>query len=240
MGPALALTGLLPLYACEGTLRVALDIGHDLSRSGAASATGKSEYAFNARLAQEALSALNTLPDLDVFLIEDRGRRISLGERRARARAGQADVLISLHHDSAQERFLSSRVEDGKVLYSTDLFEGFSVFYSEKNARSERALEMASALGSALRYYRFVPTDHHAMDVDGERRDLVVPEYGVYRFDDLAVLKADMPAVLLEAGVIVNPQEEWRLEQPIYRQQMVAALALSLQRMRCPLLADDV
>jgi hypothetical protein len=52
---------------------------------------------------------------------------------------------------------------------------------------------------------------HHAEPIKGENRELVNPELGIYRFDDLIVLKsAAMPAALLECGVIVNRSEESR------------------------------
>ena len=42
-----------------------------------------------------------------------------------------------------------------------------------------------------------------------KRRDLLDPQAGVYRFDALIVLrKTQMPSVLLEAGSIINRQEE--------------------------------
>jgi hypothetical protein len=50
---------------------------------------------------------------------------------------------------------------------------------------------------------------HHAEPVKGENREIVDAKAGVYRFDDLIVLRmAQMPAVLLECGVIVNRLEE--------------------------------
>jgi hypothetical protein len=50
---------------------------------------------------------------------------------------------------------------------------------------------------------------HHAENVPGEGRPIVDRADGVYPHRELRVLKlASMPAVLLEAGVIVNRQEE--------------------------------
>jgi N-acetylmuramoyl-L-alanine amidase len=47
------------------------------------------------------------------------------------------------------------------------------------------------------------------------RRQLVDKEAGVYRFDRLAVLiGTKMPAVLLEAGSIINRNEELQMSSP--------------------------
>jgi hypothetical protein len=52
---------------------------------------------------------------------------------------------------------------------------------------------------------------------------LVDAEAGVYRYDQLIVLKnTDMPAVLLEAGSIINRQEELVMASP-ERQALISA-----------------
>jgi N-acetylmuramoyl-L-alanine amidase len=55
------------------------------------------------------------------------------------------------------------------------------------------------------------------------QRQLVDPEAGVYRYDQLIVLKdTRMPAVLLEAGSIINRDEELVLESA-ERQSLISA-----------------
>lgn len=232
---ALMLMATASAQECTERVRVAIDIGHDLRSSGAVGASGTSEYAYNARLAREVLALLNATNWIDAFLVEEHGAQIRLSERTKRARARRADILVSLHHDSAQEQFLDKRVVNGKTLFHTELFEGFSIFYSQKNPHPQTSKRIAQAIGSHMRQAGMVATDHHAMDVDGERRDLVDPENGVYRFDDLVVLKGSIPAVLVESGVIVNPQEEQRLNNPQYRKLIADSILRGLYGMRCEL-----
>ena len=57
------------------------------------------------------------------------------------------------------------------------------------------------------------------------RRELVDAETGVYRYDQLVVLrKTQMPAVLLEAGSIINRDEELLLATPEHQALISAAV----------------
>jgi NAD(P)H-dependent FMN reductase len=57
------------------------------------------------------------------------------------------------------------------------------------------------------------------------RRELVDPQAGVYRYDQLVVLKdTRMPAALLEAGSIVNRGEELLLATPEHEAIMAGAV----------------
>ena len=70
-----------------------------------------------------------------------------------------------------------------------------------------------------------LPSLHHAEKIEGENRELIDKNRGIYRYDGLAVLKgATMPAVLLECGIIVNRREEELLNDPAYRMRIVAAI----------------
>lgn len=72
------------------------------------------------------------------------------------------------------------------------------------------------------------PTLHHAEKIAGENRELLDPINGIYVFDDLVVLKnSDAPAVLLEAAVIVNPDDEKKASSSQY-QNKIAEAALDM------------
>ncbi len=79
-------------------------------------------------------------------------------------------------------------------------------------------------LGNQLKARGLQYTPHYAEKFMGNRqRKLVDAEAGVYRYDQLIVLRSTrMPAVLLEAGSIVNRDEELLLESP-ERQAAIAA-----------------
>ena len=214
-------------------LRIAIDIGHTPGTPGAMSATGAMEYTFNRRMARLIADDLQQQPGISVTLINEPGREISLLGRGDVANTAKADLFLSVHHDSVNERYKSTRrTADGRVSRYSDRFRGYSVFFSEKNAEPAASLEFAKQLGRAMREQGMTPTAHHAEKIPGEGRDFVVPETGVYRFNDLLVLKrARMPAALLECGVIVHPEEEQELNTPERQRQIVAAVRSAVVNM---------
>lgn len=210
---------------------LAIDIGHDRHTPGAVSARGVGEYVLNRRLAFELLHRLYRDGFTGAFLIEVRGEAIPLERRPARAAARGADLLLSLHHDSVQERYLEPWVHEGHARRLTDHAEGFSIFVSSEGLAFGGSLAFAEMLGEALKARDFAPTPHHAEPIPGEGRALIDAELGVYDYPELVVLRLSaMPAVLFEAGVIANRGEEARLDDPSHRANLVDALAAAIER----------
>ena len=214
-------------------LRIAIDIGHTPGTPGAMSAGGVMEYTFNRRMARLIADDLRQQPGISVTLVNEPGREISLLARGDVANAAKADLFLSVHHDSVNERYKATRrTPDGKVSRYRDRFSGYSVFFSDKKAEPASSFEFAKQLGRAMREQGMTPTAHHAEKIPGEGRDFVVPEFGVYRFNDLLVLKrARMAAALLECGVIVHPEEEQELNTPERQRQIVAAVRAAVLNM---------
>jgi N-acetylmuramoyl-L-alanine amidase len=209
-----------------GLFCIALDIGHLPKAAGARGADGKMEYEFNRRMAELIAADLQQDNRIRVVIVNREAKPISLSGRAAAARAAGADLLLSIHHDSVNDRYLKAEGQpDGRVLHYCNRFHGYSVFYSEKNREPQQSLDFAKALGVAMRNQGLTPTLHHAEPIKGENRELVNPDLGIYRFDDLIVLKsATMPAALLECGVIVNRAEEAELLTEERQQKAVAAI----------------
>jgi N-acetylmuramoyl-L-alanine amidase len=201
---------------------IAVDVGHYLANPGVISARGIPEFDYNLRLAREISDSLRRAGHKTV-LIGDDGMAENLGRRAPRA-AGM-DLFISVHHDSVQPRFLSSWESGGETFLYSDHFSGFSLFVSRLNSRTESSLKCASAIGAALRGAGFRPSRYHADPVLGENRPFADEANGVHYFDNLAVLKtASIPALLFEAGVIVNRDEELRMRDPSVRKRIVEAI----------------
>ena len=205
---------------------VAVDVGHYTEKPGVISARGVTEFEYNRRLAQEVADAL-VRAGHKTLLIGDDGLAENLGSRAPRA-AGM-DLFISIHHDSVQPRFLSSWEIDGETLLYSDMFAGFSLFVSRLNSHTEASLKCASAIGAALRGAGFTPSRYHADPIVGENRPFADEANGVHYFDNLAVLKtASIPALLFEAGVIVNRDEELRMRDPAVRGLIADGIAAAV------------
>lgn len=226
---SLALLALLwvngPAGAACPHARVALDVGHTPAKPGAESASGVPEYAFNRALADAVAAALQRWGIASVRL-NAAEREITLKARTEEAQARGATMLLSLHHDSVQPQYLHTVLVDGSERRATDRFRGYSLFISARNRHAQASRHLADAVGVALRQAGLHPSLHHAEPIAGENRPLLDADFGLYRFDDLVVLRtAPMPALLVEAGIIVNPVEEARLASVEGRARLAEAIA---------------
>ena len=207
---------------------VAIDVGHFLEEPGAISARGRPELEFNRELALEIKSAV-LAKGLGGFLIGDDGLMSKLS---ARSAAGaRADFLLSVHHDSMQPHFLETWEHESVERLYSDRYAGFSLFVSRKNAFVRPSLACASAIGAAMRGAGFSPSLYHADPIPGEFKPFADKTNGVHYYDNLIVLKtARTPAVLLEAGVILNRGEELEMQSEGVRKRIAQAVADGLQR----------
>ena len=213
---------LVALASAACAASIAIDVGHYLERPGVISARGVTEFDYNLRLAREISTALR-LAGHKTILIGDDGLSGDLGKRAPRA-VGM-DLFISIHHDSVQPRFLSMWDYEGETFSYSDRFAGYSLFVSNLNPHTGASLKCASAIGAALRKAGFTASRYHADPVLGENRPFADEANGVHYFDNLAVLKtAPIPALLFEAGVIVNRDEEMRMRDPAVHKLIGAAI----------------
>jgi N-acetylmuramoyl-L-alanine amidase len=214
-----------------GGFKVAIDIGHTIKNPGATSARGEPEYLFNKTIG--TLLHRKLLQDgrfKDSFIINETGKDISLAARAAIANSQKADLLVSIHHDSVEPKDLSYWLYQGKIMPHCDKFTGHSIFYSEKNGSPLQSLTFAVILGSEMLHAGFCPTLHHAEKFTGGDKDLIDKTRGIYKYNNLVVLKeADMPAVLFECGIIKSRSEELRLCSPRYHHKLVAVLVKAIK-----------
>jgi N-acetylmuramoyl-L-alanine amidase len=117
--------------------------------------------------------------------------------------------------------------EEGGPKRFSDRFRGHSIFVSLDNAEAAASLTFARLLGRKLKADGLSYAPHYTEAfMRSRRRALLDKEAGVYRFDALYVLRAArMPAVLLEAGLIINPAEEKILAGEERPQHIAVAVA---------------
>jgi N-acetylmuramoyl-L-alanine amidase len=220
-----AATSLAAAPACTpDKFKVILDVGHTATSPGATSARGATEYSFNLRLARRIEQELRDggLVQTTVLIAEGDGRA-QLFSRSKRANAIAPDLLLSIHHDSVPQSYLEPWTHEGVQRLYSDRFSGFSVFISRDMPKAKASLAFAKLLATELvnRDQRF--TLHYADTIRSESRVLLDRSLGVYAFDELVVLyRSKVPAVLFEAGLIVNRDEELALASS-ERQNTIAA-----------------
>ena len=227
----LFVTPFTALPAMAAAPLIAVDVGHSLQQPGATSARGRQEFEFNRDLSQVILSQIVSLGGQG-FEIGADGKSVDPETRPVDASARNAKFFLSVHHDSVQPQYLNDWTwQDGVQRYADDRFSGFSLFVSHKNKQMATSLQCASAIGRKLIEAGFKPSSHHSEKIAGESREWADKANGVMYYDNLIVLKnAKMPAVLLESGVIVNRDEEMRMQDPAVRNRIASAVALGLNK----------
>ncbi len=221
---ALALCAAAPVPAAT----VAIDVGHFIEAPGATSARGIPELDFNRELALTIESAAQGR-GLKTVLVGYDGFMSQLSDRTSAA--ARADFFLSVHHDSVQPYLIETWEYDSVERWFSDLHSGFSLFVSRKNRDLKRSLACASAIGAALRASGFAPSLYHADPIPGENKPFADKTNGVHYYDNLIVLKtARTPAVLLEAGVILNRDEELRIRSDETRKRIAEAVAQGMER----------
>jgi N-acetylmuramoyl-L-alanine amidase len=217
---------------------IALDPGHGGEDPGASGATGVHEKDIVLEVARRLKRKLEALPNTRVMLTRDADYFVPLGTRVDKARKVQADLFVSIHADAFVER--SAR--------------GSSVFVlSEKGASSSAARWLANDQNKAD-LIGGVNLSSHDRQLASVLLDLsttaqisdsiklgkaVLSEIGgINRLHrgaveqaGFAVLKApDIPSILVETAFISNPEEEAKLKDDGYQDQLADAITKGIRR----------
>ena len=195
------------------------------NNQGATSYTGIKEHVYNdgmvERLEREC-TAVNyvTIPaKLDIPLTS---------RPRLAARAG-AHALISIHHDSIQQSDLDSMKDASAEDPSWQRFSGFSLWVA-KTDNYDGSLKLASLIADQLMEIGLKPSLYHAQDTPGEGRKLIDKERGIYSRELFVTKNATVPAVLMEVGYLINPNEEAVLSQDSFRTRFTTALNRAIEK----------
>ena len=219
LGPAALNIAVKPAATmCDPTkCRIVLDVGHTAESEGATSARNVTEFDFNRRLAQRIEEKLKAAGFAETKLLLTEGKaRPSLVKRVTRANNLPANLFLSIHHDSVPDKFLEPWEFEGKKSYFSDRFSGHSVFVSHDNPDFKTSLAFAELIGREMKAQGLEYARQYTQAIMGRNQHpLLNKETGVYSYDKLIVLKSTrMPAVLLEAGSIINRDEELKMDSP--------------------------
>lgn len=245
---------LLSLVACSPL--VVLDAGHEPSHPGALATCGKQEMDYNDAVVATLAGALGDyrvlltrraqadveadVKGLSAYLSQEAqlkwSHRKTLFARAALANKNNADVFISIHHDSTAGRWQINNPalcggKGGKNLaaaFKQKYQVGFNIFINDNKAGPCRrlSLEIAQLIAKRLVAIGRVAADHHLDDCKSCRS--IDSRLGIWH-QDLAVLReAAMPAILIEVGNIVDPDDEAIISASEFRQQFAQIVRAAL------------
>jgi N-acetylmuramoyl-L-alanine amidase len=217
---------------------VALDPGHGGEDPGALGRSGSREKDVVLSIAKRLKAKIEEQPNMRVMLTRDGDYFVPLHTRVQKARKVQADLFVSIHADAWVEptaRGSSVFVLSEKGATSTaarwlankenaaDLIGGVNIKSQDRQlARVLLDLSTTAQINDSLKVGKAVLSELGGIN-RLHKRD--VEQAG------FAVLKApDIPSILIETAFISNPEEEAKLTDDAYQNQMAAAILNGIKK----------
>lgn len=219
-------------------LTVAIDPGHGGEDPGAIGGAGTYEKHIALDIAKKLRAKIDAAPNMRAMMTRDADFFVPLNVRVQKARRVGADLFVSIHADafttpsargssvfalsdhgasSAAARWLANKEN------ASDLIGGINI--KTQDAAVSRALfdmSTTAQIRDSLRYGNYVLKEVGSIN---KLHKGSVEQAG------FAVLKApDIPSILVETAFISNPDEERRLNDDSYRDQMADAIFRGIKR----------
>lgn len=219
-----------PQYA--RLITVAIDPGHGGEDPGAIGPAGSYEKNITLAIGQKLKRKLDAQENMRAVLTRDGDYFVPLAMRVAKARAAQADLFVSVHADAfirphARGSSVFALSESGatstaarwlaKKENEADLIGGVNVDVKDPFLkRTLIDLSQTATINDSLKLGRIVLGRLGSVNTLHKSH---VEQAG------FAVLRApDIPSILIETAFISNPEEEKRLNDPAYQDQLVDAI----------------
>lgn len=216
--------------------RVVLDPGHGGHDPGAVGPNGLREKDVVLDIAHRAAPLLAREVGVATLLTRDVDAFVPLDERAARANAFHADLFISLHMNSSEDRETRGVMT---FVLDTSRDAAASKIAARENASTEAAAaELATSLSRIESADRraasetFAQLLQRAAGASLRQKYDEVEDQGVRRAGFYVLAGAAMPAVLFEGSFISNPVESRRLNSEDYRQRLADAVVNAVRAYR--------
>lgn len=229
-----------------GPFVVAVDAGHGGIDDGARGGVTKTEEKHvTLAFARELADALNALPGTRAFLTRDKDEFLSLSRRVQIARAGGANLLISVHADTLRQKEIR-----GATVYtiSDKASDSLAANLAERENLSDQlagvALESEPAeVADILLDLTRRETQAFSISLAGTVVDTFEGEVMLinnpHRHAGFRVLTApDVPSVLLELGFMSNKDDEQLLVDAGWRRKVAGLMAKAVARYRAAVIAN--
>ena len=217
---------------------VAIDAGHGGEDPGAMGASGSREKDITLMVAKKLKQQIDAEPNMRAVLTRDGDYFIPLHGRVVKARGMQADLFVSIHADaftkqSARGSSVFALSERGATSASARYFENTEnesdviggVSLNDKDpilARTWWDLSQTATINDSLKLGKAVLSEI------GEINTLHAKRVEQASF---AVLKSpDIPSILVETAFISNPEEERRLNDEAYQEQLCASILNGIKK----------
>jgi N-acetylmuramoyl-L-alanine amidase len=217
---------------------IVLDPGHGGEDPGAVGRGGSYEKNVTLSIARRLKAKMDAEPNMRSMLTRDGDFFIPLQQRVHKARRVQADLFVSVHADAfvkptargssvyvLSENGASSSAANwlAQKENAADLIGGANVKVKDKHlARTLLDLSQTATINDSLKLGK---------DVLGELGRINTLHRGHVEQAGFAVLKApDIPSILVETAFISNPEEEKRLADDDYQDQMAEAILRGIKR----------
>lgn len=226
----------LPDFSAPSEIRtIVIDPGHGGADEGAQGPEGTLEKNVTLSVAQRLRTLLERRLGVRVILTRTGDTLVALDRRAALANNDRADLLISLHANSALRD-----VATGAEVYYLGIDE-YGAEARELAARDGRYLPVS---GGGFREIDVIPWElaqarHLTPSADlaefvGDELRLRVPmsPRPVQQAPFRVLVGANMPAILVEMGFISNPEQERQMTQPGFQTRVAEAIVAGVVRFR--------
>jgi N-acetylmuramoyl-L-alanine amidase len=217
---------------------IALDPGHGGEDPGAVGRGGNYEKNVVLAIAQRLKAKIEQQPNMRVMLTRDGDYFVPLQVRVQKARKVQADLFVSIHADA----FIEPTARGSSVFALSE--KGASSTAARWLANKENAADLigginirsknqqlASVLLDLSTTAQINDSLKLAKHVLGEIGSINKLHKGQVEQAGFAVLKApDMPSILVETAFISNPDEEAKLTDDKYQDEMAEALMRGIRK----------
>ncbi len=217
---------------------VVLDPGHGGEDPGAIGRGGSQEKNVTLSIARRLKAKMDAEPNMRSMLTRDGDFFIPLHQRVQKARRVRADLFVSVHADAfvkptARGSSVFALSENGasssaarwlaQKENAADLIGGVNFGVKDPHlARTLLDLSQTATINDSLKLGK---------DVLGELGRINTLHKGQVEQAGFAVLKApDIPSILIETAFISNPEEEKRLTDEDYQDQMAEAILRGVKR----------
>jgi N-acetylmuramoyl-L-alanine amidase len=223
----------------ERMVTIMLDPGHGGEDPGAVGKRGTYEKNVTLAIARRLKARIDAEPNMRAVLTRDGDFFVPLQMRVQKARRIQADLFLSIHADawikpdargssvfvlsekgasSTQARLLAQKENSADLIGGVNLAKTKDVFL----ARTLLDLSQTATINDSLKLGKYLLGEIGSIN---HLHKASVEQAG------FAVLKApDIPSALIETAFISNPEEELRLKDEVYQDQMAEALMRGIRQ----------